>query len=258
MSRRLDSFRAARGYVHVVLSPHFDDAALSLGGSIAGWRAAGEPVLVVTFCAAAPANTPDTPIVRWLQGPSGLDSPAYVSARRQEDSAAMRCLAADYLWLEGLDAIYRAPEAYADDAHIFAEPRAGDPLVAYVDQALAELALHLPEAQVYAPLAVGSHVDHVVVSRGAERRLEGLIYYEDLPYALKAKALAATTTQREVRPRINDVGATLAVKLEAVAAYTTQVPMLFGKAGTMRQRLSDHAALVMKPRRGHGERLWAR
>ena len=43
-------------YRHVYLSPHFDDAALSLGGTLARQVAAGERVLVVTVCSAPPSG----------------------------------------------------------------------------------------------------------------------------------------------------------------------------------------------------------
>ena len=53
---RIEDFdQIQAGYRHIYLSPHLDDAALSCGGGIAAQRAAGERVLVVTFCTGAPA-----------------------------------------------------------------------------------------------------------------------------------------------------------------------------------------------------------
>ena len=44
-------------YRHVYLAPHYDDAALSCGGMIHHQAQAGQPVLVVTVCAAPPDST---------------------------------------------------------------------------------------------------------------------------------------------------------------------------------------------------------
>ena len=44
-----------RPYAHIVLSPHLDDAVLSLGGTIHHHVQAGERVLVATLFAASPA-----------------------------------------------------------------------------------------------------------------------------------------------------------------------------------------------------------
>ena len=41
---------------HLYLSPHFDDAALSCGGQIATWTAAGQSVLVVTITGGDPLD----------------------------------------------------------------------------------------------------------------------------------------------------------------------------------------------------------
>ena len=84
---RLTDLRSAGRYDRVVLSPHFDDAALSLGGSIAAWTSAGEHVLVITVCAGVPS--PETPLSKLARGFSGNDAAAYVGLRRQEDAMAM-------------------------------------------------------------------------------------------------------------------------------------------------------------------------
>jgi LmbE family N-acetylglucosaminyl deacetylase len=244
-----------QGYDRVVLSPHFDDAALSLGGSIAAWSSAGERVLVVTVCAGLPPpDAPITPIVGTLHGRARLGVVEYVEARRREDEAAMALLGADFVWLDGLDAIYRAPTAYPDSEQVFASPHARDELASYVEASLRPLRASRP---LYVPLGVGRHVDHVLVARGAAR-LGEVVHYEDLPYALDNAALAAALAERDppLAPELLDIGETLERKLAAVAAYTTQVPMLFDDVAGMRQKLVRHARAIAGVEQSAAERLW--
>ncbi len=259
MRKLASDLASAVGYRHVVLSPHFDDAALSLGATLARHARAGEPVLVITVCSAVPAAaTPLTPIVAELHGLAGLEAVEYVRARRREDERAMALLGADHLWLEELDAIYRAPASYPDVERLFAPPAEDDDLAERVTAAVAPWLAALPEARLYAPLAVGGHVDHELVHRAAGR-LGGrrLVYYEDLPYALEDEALAAALRRRPgLSAELIEVEAALEHKLAAVAAYATQVPMLFGGATEMRARLSRHARIVASASGTHAERLW--
>jgi LmbE family N-acetylglucosaminyl deacetylase len=82
----------------VYLSPHLDDAALSCGGQIAQQTAAGLPVLIVTLMAGDPPARPLSPFAQQLHTRWQLhDAPTAVAARRAEDTAACRHLAAEYV-----------------------------------------------------------------------------------------------------------------------------------------------------------------
>ena len=72
---------------HVYLSPHFDDASLSCGGNIHRQEQAGEPVLVVTVCAAPPsANEPLSPFAESQHKNWG--NPGDIVAMRQTEDQA--------------------------------------------------------------------------------------------------------------------------------------------------------------------------
>ena len=94
-------------YVHIYLSPHFDDAALSVGGTIVRQTAAGERVLVVTVCSASPREPLNAFAAHLHERWGGASDP--IAVRRAEDAAAVERLGADLLWLDELDAIYRHP-----------------------------------------------------------------------------------------------------------------------------------------------------
>ena len=75
-------------YQHVYLSPHYDDAALSCGGSIHQQVQAGELVLVITICAAPPeTNEPFSPYAQAMHRVWG-DPLDVVATRQAEDQAA--------------------------------------------------------------------------------------------------------------------------------------------------------------------------
>lgn len=168
----------------IVLSPHLDDAALSLGAAIARWAAEGRHVEVWTVYTAGPALED----IAVAQRPFGD-----YDTRRAEDEAALALLGAaprhcgvwERLWrqppVRGVTAVFRTPE----DASGFA---ALDRVRAIAGEALAR-----PGADVLAPLGVGGHVDHVELAlatwqaaeeAGGTRRVA---FYEDF-YALSERA----------------------------------------------------------------------
>ncbi|MGH4035262.1 PIG-L deacetylase family protein [Actinomycetota bacterium Odt1-20B] len=146
----------------VVLSPHFDDAALSLGGLIA--RLPG-PVDIVTVYGGAPA--PGT-LVSWWDSTSGFSSAHEAHrVRLAEDAAACALLDARQVALDHPDGPYAAPGSE----------------LAELDAYLAKLE---PGTDVYVPLGTNQR-DHEAVRRRALRVLADLgaplpIVYADLPY----------------------------------------------------------------------------
>ena len=90
----------------VVVSPHFDDAAMGAGHLLASYP----DTTVITVLGGRPPAYPDPPS-DWdaLGGFVGGDD--VVAVRRTEDQAAMAVLESGYRWLEFSDHQYLAPEA---------------------------------------------------------------------------------------------------------------------------------------------------
>src|SRR5262245_1459825 len=179
------------GYDHVYLSPHLDDAALCCGGASARHANAGARVLVVTLCTAAPS--PDASLSRFAKDHHimwGFAAEQAMAERRREDDLALARLDADTYRADLLDAIYRMPEVYVDNDALFGTPVPHDPLLYSARQLIAALRSRLPGATFYAPLGVGSHVDHQIVY-AATRAEAGTVaaFYEDFPYVLQQGAL---------------------------------------------------------------------
>lgn len=81
----------------VVLSPHLDDAVLSLGASIADAAAKGADVAIVTAFAGDPARQGDPSV--WDRRAGFGSSLEALEARRQEDRLACTALGARPVWL---------------------------------------------------------------------------------------------------------------------------------------------------------------
>jgi LmbE family N-acetylglucosaminyl deacetylase len=167
----------------VILSPHLDDAVLSLGGLIAGEVAAGRSVEVVSCFTSGPPLDTIAPAHRVFGD---------YSMRRAEDERAMRRLGARYRWLDLHERIWREPALPPSGVfptHVFRTPERMDDFAELKSIRTAIGELLDGGATVYAPLAVGHHVDHVEVALAALREMLGrgafdrIRFYED-PYAL--------------------------------------------------------------------------
>jgi LmbE family N-acetylglucosaminyl deacetylase len=115
-----------------------------------------------------------------------------VGDRRSEDRMACGRLDASVLHLEFPDAIYRHGPAgvalYASEETLLgrlAPEEAG--LVRRLAERLESACP--PGASIYAPLAIGGHVDHRLTRAAAERLGRPLFYYRDFPYASRAGAI---------------------------------------------------------------------
>ena len=264
-------------YDHIYLSPHFDDASLSCGGAIHQQVRAGQRVLVVTICSAAPAHGEAlSPFAQKIHGAMG-EADDVVAMRQREDRAAIDRLGAELVWLDFQDAIYRGSDGedgwyYSSIAEVFGSIHPGEcDWHEAIAAALNEQAPRGPETTLYAPLTVGGHVDHQHAHRAAWRlREQGwrIVFYEDYPYTDAAYRLpfdeentvtldvvltslqSARLTPRIVRLSDNDVQA----RIDSVRAYGSQVPMLFGDEATMAAYLRAYATHV--DGQGMAERYW--
>ena len=244
------------GMEHVYLSPHLDDAALSCGGAIAAHRARGADVLVVTLASAVPPAE-GSGTRRWAPG---LE-PERVIERLAEDTEAMSTLGVDFRRAGLLDAIYRLPDVYSDATALFAPPAKGDPITRDLAALLADLGQRFPDSTLHAPLGIGLHVDHLAVHLAA-RQAAGwrtVVFYEDFPYVIQSPgALERRLAQvgLSLVPRLIDVSATIERRVAAVAAYSSQIDLLFGGLEPLVEQVVGYAASLRPPHLF--EREWAR
>lgn len=160
-------------YAAVILSPHLDDAVFSCGGMIRAHTSRGERVLVLNVFTHFPAH----------------DSATLVDLsdkRMIEETEAARILGFESRNLDETDAFLRRRE-YRSPARLFGDPVAADrdwigTLTARLQSALAAIRFE----RLYAPLAIGWHVDHTICHIAARRIApdQDVFFYEDAPYCL--------------------------------------------------------------------------
>ncbi len=234
----------------LAVSPHLDDAAFSAGGTLAALARAGHRVVVATvFTRSVPHPTG---FAMACQTDKGIGPEVdYLALRRAEDAEACARLGAEPVWLDLAEAPHRG---YETPAALFANVRSGDGATwrAVLDRLRALVAVRPPDL-VLSCQGLGGHVDHRVVVRavGVLAETPGLpvAWWRDLPYAIRQPdAPPARGLPKELAERSVELApAALRAKLDACAAYASQLPYQFGRdtpgppGETMRARLATVA-----------------
>jgi LmbE family N-acetylglucosaminyl deacetylase len=217
----------------IVVSPHFDDAALSLAHVL---QRARERATVVTICAGPPPG--DLPVSEW-DALSGFASGREAARMRAlEDRRACALTGSRHVHLRHRDGPYRGASLRASSIRGAIERllRSGDIL--------------------WLPAGIGGHPDHLGV-RAALLPLAALLprarvrVYADLPYAaLHSYRLPRAVSSALPGLRAHDVrlrGVAFERKLAAVRCHASQVaPLSAGAPGL----LEPHGILAR-------ERAWA-
>lgn len=247
--------------MHLFLSPHYDDAIYSCGGLIHQLTQQGEAVLIFTIMAGEPLQPlPDTPVMednhqRWEAGQNP------VMTRRTEDQAAAQIVGAETLYNDLPDCIYRTHNGvalYPSEESLWGPVHRDDPAV----MALQVLGLVYGDAEtIYAPLAVGNHVDHLIVRDWAQllEKEYPVKYYTDYPYLRDEEAIkqALEHFKPPLKPQTTTLSeADMAAKVKAMAAYVTQIKSFWADADAIdsqvRQTFTDSKTGQFV------ERLWQR
>jgi LmbE family N-acetylglucosaminyl deacetylase len=247
----------------IFLSPHYDDVVLSCGGTVAALADWGCRPLVVTIFG---GETPEELVgefARWKHSRWGYESAdAVLAVRREEDLAAAAELGCRTRWFGYFDAIYRG-DRYAADGELFGRLLpAEEGLIPLISGEIESLPEWEEGTVVYVPLGVGGHVDHqltfavgqMLASRGVP-----VFAYEDCPYAIHTpQGVDRRLAQIEDQvgsPVLVPIGGTLDRRVAAIAAYTTQVPVIFRFTDNMPGAVAGHAARV-GGLLGPAERYW--
>lgn len=250
---------------HIFLSPHYDDIALSCGGTarrIA--EAGGRPEVALIFGDHPDPSQPMTEFAESLHRQWGLTAEQVIAGRRSEEATAAKAIGTEAVFLPFRDAIYRG-RRYLGDDQLFGEPAADESDLP--EAIIASLGLTDVPTRIYAPLAVGFHVDHQHAFRTglalADRGLE-VWFYEDLPYGLLpgARDRRVAAIDASLAPSILvDVTGQWEKKIDAIFAYPSQLSTIFEQyvgIGTTREEIS--AAMAGYAREVGGgalcERFW--
>ena len=246
------------GETSLFISPHFDDVALSCGGTVARQAHVGRAVVATVF-SGEPTGALNQ-FARFQHDRWGAEADA-VAIRRREDRDAMTVLGADYRWLNFPDAIYR-DSLYLTDEDLFGTIKAADVQTAIaVGDTILGLVEEIRPQALYLPLSVGGHVDHRMCQSSAlriRRSRTAVWFYEDFPYCVTAGTVENRLSElgeRLVSDTI-DVSFQIDSRIAAVAAYTTQVPTIFRHYGPYDQVIRGYSRRIAIPPIVSAERFW--
>jgi len=236
----------------IYISPHLDDAVLSAGGLIYEQTHAGIEVEIWTFMCGFPADDQLSPFAQALHQQWGISAAEeVVSARRAEDVQAAGIVGAKAVHFDYLDCIYRRGKngewLYAD---VFV-PLHEDEMDLPARIAKSISARLQPGDQLVCQLALGGHIDHVIVRSAVELLKSPRIYDVDIPYLFNFPDHFAPKTAglKEKQHPVSEAG--LVSWQDGIAAYGSQMGMLFESRQAMRDKIRDYWTEY------HGIRLWS-
>ena len=226
---------------YIYFSPHLDDAVLSAGGLIYDQAQAGHLVEIWTFMCGYPEGTELTDFAQHLHTLWGTTSAEEtIRVRRAEDQKAAATVGAKAVHFDFLDCIYRRGrngEFLYKDAIIGPNPGEAD-LPAQIAQTM--VAWLKPDDFVIAQLAIGGHVDHIIVRSAVELLKRWTTWIADVPYLMNYPDDLAPKTagmKDSVQP-VSEAG--LKVWQDAIEIYASQFSTLFDSPEIMRQKINEY------------------
>lgn len=253
---------------HLFLSPHYDDIALSCGGTASLITGGGRSAEILLIFGDHPdPAAPLTSFAESLHEQWGMSAAEVIAGRRSEETVASSILGAEDRYLPFRDAIYRG-DLYTGDPMLFGPIHAAEEgLAAEVAAALALPSEPDGSIRLYAPLAIGFHVDHQHAFRTGVLLAQAgwdVWFYEDLPYALIPGRVEDRLERIESPVSVLgaiDVSSVWSKKIDAIMAYPSQLGVIFGGyVGVGSDRVAiDEAMRAYSRRVGEGtlaERFW--
>ncbi len=237
----------------IYLSPHLDDAVLSAGGWIYEQTRSGNSVEIWTFMCGLPATDELSDFAKSIHQIWELTTAEeVVRVRRAEDVNAAKILGAQAVHFDFLDCIYRRGQngewMYTG---ISMDPHPED--AEYPAKIAEAISSRLkPDDKLLAQFTVGKHVDHVLVRRAAELLGKPLHYVADIPYLFNyPEDLDPNRAgMKETAHAVSEAGVQL--WQDAIAAYSSQMTMLFPSLEAMRAQISEYSA------QNSGVRIWTK
>jgi LmbE family N-acetylglucosaminyl deacetylase len=233
----------------VYLSPHFDDAALSVGGLIWEQVQQGEMVEIWTVCGGmAPEHQPLSEFAKSLHS-IWRTSGETPKERAKEDEIACLRLGASFRHLPWPDCIYRYdPETL--QPFVKAEEDLYKP---FSQGELTELmnlfsSIHLPKgAHVAVPFGIGSHRDHTLTRAVGERFFGSVWHYQDYPYSIQEnnkKEGFFPESSVKLTKQLSAEG--LSAWKEAIASYASQMAFFWKDEFDMNRAIDAYAEKIKK------------
>ncbi len=200
----------------ILISPHLDDAVISVGGHLIHWRKRGIFVTVYDFFSVSN-------FTRWGFG----DQTEVTATRKREERLVLEELGVDFVFLGYEESVVRGHriEDEAVGYPIVFQPALDQPVVSRAIGDLRGILSRHPDCETLFPAAIGDHIDHVCLQRAACCAIAELPnlrfgFYEDLPYCQGREFPALIKQRYDLRPRALTID--LEAKLSCIRRYASQ------------------------------------
>ncbi len=220
----------------IVFSPHMDDAALSCGDHIKDWLDKSQKVTIVTVFTHFEKEYFSEDALQYVKNSGFKNIKDFDVGRKKEDTLAMQKLHCKSLHLNFPDAGFRHKGKRAIYPH-FSSIFSGK--ISAYDQSLEkkiekELQKFIVKnTYYYVPYGIGSHVDHLLLKKIAEKIFprNQICYYLDFPYALDISAWWKVGGKKvwELVKIKKSIKWTSKFKKSLLRCYSSQMPLLFKK-----------------------------
>ncbi|GAB1420309.1 PIG-L family deacetylase [Anaerolineales bacterium] len=246
---------------HIFISPHYDDVVYSLGGLLNQLYQQQQEIHVITVMAGFPPKKPiESPIVKALHTRWNIGSDP-IQERRKEDHQALALFNASSHYLDIPDCIYRSVDGialYPDEDSLWERIHPHDPALSQLDQLNDFIS---DQDQLYFPLGVGDHVDHLLVRNWGIQYTQAhpdqsLYFYAEFPYSAKEKSRVKALNDFPLRLHLELptlTPADIEVKLQAIKLYASQFSSFWQSDAELREMIYD--ALISLGTQ-QGEPLW--
>jgi LmbE family N-acetylglucosaminyl deacetylase len=230
----------------IVVSPHSDDAALSLPAVLTHLHRKGmESTIVTCFSVSAFAPYADMHTVSYV-----------TELRKAEDVryASTLGLSCRVVWLGCKDAPLRGVHEIFRERDLTREDRAcAVRMSPRIESMLSS------SCAIFLPLGLGAHVDHIIACEAglslAAAGSHDMLFYEDMPYLIgldeRKLRQRATKLARILRGQMSAIrcsgAAVLGLKAEAASCYPSQFH---------RQQILEYLSPETRCRRCRSERIW--
>ncbi|CAQ82455.1 MULTISPECIES: PIG-L family deacetylase [Photorhabdus] len=228
--------------IHLFLSPHLDDVALSAGGLIHKLVSENQKVVVLTFFTEYDENL----ISHYLHSEHNDNMNSFIkfySKRANEDIAFCNKLSAIPIHGKILDCIYRTDQysepMYKNSVMIYSgQIHKSDNASDMAEDLINKTLLNYQPDYIYAPLGIGRHVDHIIINNlvyniKGPRKFK-ILLYEDFPYVLGKYPIIHPDNLESALLRNNKfdkhailVDINLKEKMQNILFYESQLEPLF-------------------------------
>lgn len=217
----------------IVFSPHLDDAVLSTASLVSHLVKKSIPVTFVTVFTQG-RELESVSVAKILERSSFTSSEEYFKERRAEDTKAIGLLGVkDIQHLGYVDAAWRTGD---DGKALYPSMQVGEQIVeqdaSLYEEIVEQIESTFPiddSTMVFAPLARGRHVDHVLTRNAVAHVFPHAVFYEDFPYSVLFENENDFIKEKELTPV--EWSGDFEKKKDAILSYGTQLNSLslFGK-----------------------------